>query len=293
MAETLHTLTERLKTTEDIGEIVGTMKSLSAVSIHQYETAAAALVDYQRTVDLGLQVVLKRYSAASLPDRVGGDAALVVFGSDRGLCGRFNRIVASTASDFIARDLDKVPRLLVVGTQVETRLEGLGLSADTVFQTPGSARAIQRTALSILLRLRDWLEEGLGSIDLVAPRRGRQTQVEVAVHRLAPVDRDELRDLADAPWESRRLPTFSMGFEDLLSWLLRERLFIGLQRAGAEALAAEHAMRLAAMQAAERNIQDRLEEVRQSVRRVRQDEITTELLDIVTGYEATGKTDQR
>lgn len=293
MAETLHTLTERLKTTGDIGEIVGTMKSLSAVSIHQYETAADALVDYQRTVDLGLQIVLKRYSASSLQDRVGGDAALVVLGSDRGLCGRFNRIVASTASDFIARDLDKTPRLLVVGTQVEARLEGSGLSADTVFQTPASARAIQRTALSILLRLRDWQEEGLGSIYLVAPRRGRQTQVEVAVRRLAPVDRDELRGLADAPWESRRLPRFSMCFEDLLSWLLRERLFIGLQRAGAEALAAEHAMRLAAMQAAERNIEDRLDEVRQSVRRVRQDEITTELLDIVTGYEATGKPDQR
>lgn len=289
MSDTLHTLTQRLRTTQEIGEIVATMKSLSAVSIHQYETAANALVAYQHTVDLGLQVVLRRRSAASLEDEAGGQAALVVFGADRGLCGGFNRIVASAAKDFIAENLEGQPKLLVVGAQVEARLAGAGWRADTLFQTPGSARAIQRTAQSILLRLRDWQQEGLRAIYIVAPKRGRQTQVEVEVRRLAPIDEEELQDLADKPWESRRLPTFRMPFEALLSWLLRERIFIGLQRAGAEALAAEHAMRLAAMQAAERNIDERLDEVRQSVRQVRQDAITLELLDIITGYEATGK----
>lgn len=290
MADTLNTLTEKLRTTEDIGSIVGTMKSLSAVSIHQYETAVEALAAYQRTVDLGLQVVLRQHSARRRQESASGENALVVFGSDRGLCGRFNRIVAAAARDFIERASGPSPRLLVVGGQIDALLHSAGFSSDTLFQPPGSARAIERSAQSILLTLQDWQEEGLASIHVVAARRGRQTQVDVETRRLAPIAHEELDALARAPWDSRRLPMFRMATDDLLSWLLRERLFIALQRAGAESLAAEHAMRLAAMQAAERNIEERLDDVRQSVRQVRQDSITTELLDIVTGFEATGKT---
>lgn len=54
----------------------------------------------------------------------------------------------------------------------------------------------------------------------------------------------------------------------------------------AESLASEHASRLAAMQHADRNIQERLEELRAQFRQQRQLAITTELLDIVAGFEA-------
>jgi len=43
--ETLEALAARIETTEDIQSIVGTMKSLSAVSIRQYERAVDALND--------------------------------------------------------------------------------------------------------------------------------------------------------------------------------------------------------------------------------------------------------
>ncbi|MEZ5858070.1 MAG: F0F1 ATP synthase subunit gamma, partial [Geminicoccaceae bacterium] len=48
----------------------------------------------------------------------------------------------------------------------------------------------------------------------------------------------------------------------------------------------EHATRLAAMQAAERNIEERLGEMNADYRRKRQDSITEELLDLVSGFEA-------
>lgn len=289
MVDTLNLLTERLRTTQEVGDIVRTMKSLSAVSIHQYETAARALQAYQRSVDKGLQVVLRARPPREAPRSPRGRAALVAFGSDRGLCGRFNRVVAEEAVRFVRVTEDAsetAPRLLVVGAQAEARLAAQGVEAEAAFQTPGSARAIERTARAILVRLQQWQDEGLGSVTVVSARRGERTQVDVRTRRIAPIDEDELRELAAAPWRSRRLPVFTMPAEELLSWLLRERLFIGLQRAAAESLAAEHAMRLAAMQAAERNIDERLDEVRQAVRQVRQDTITRELLDIVGGYEA-------
>jgi F-type H+-transporting ATPase subunit gamma len=72
----------------------------------------------------------------------------------------------------------------------------------------------------------------------------------------------------------------------LLSWLVRQRLFVVLYKALAEALTSEHATRLAAMQSAERNIRERRDDLNAAYRRKRQETITRELLDIVSGFEA-------
>ena len=72
----------------------------------------------------------------------------------------------------------------------------------------------------------------------------------------------------------------------LLSWLIRQHLFATVYHVGAQSLASEHASRLASMQAAERNIAERLDELTAAYRRTRQDAITTELMDIVSGAEA-------
>lgn len=67
---------------------------------------------------------------------------------------------------------------------------------------------------------------------------------------------------------------------------MREYLFVSLQRAFAELLASENASRLASMQAAEGNIDETLSDLNSQYRRERQSTITSELLDIVSGFEA-------
>ena len=83
--ETLETLGKRIATTGDLQSIVRTMKSLSAVSIRQYERAVVALTGYNRTIELGLQVLLRE---APLPDAAPEQpdlpTAAIVFGSDHG-----------------------------------------------------------------------------------------------------------------------------------------------------------------------------------------------------------------
>jgi F-type H+-transporting ATPase subunit gamma len=76
-----------------------------------------------------------------------------------------------------------------------------------------------------------------------------------------------------------------MDSQALLSSLVREHLFVSIFRAGAESMASEHATRLAAMQAAERNIGEHLDEMNGVFHRARQQAITEELLDIISGYE--------
>jgi F-type H+-transporting ATPase subunit gamma len=82
-----------------------------------------------------------------------------------------------------------------------------------------------------------------------------------------------------------------MDWDRLFSALMRQYLFVSLSRACAESLASENASRLAAMQGAEKNIDERLTELQALFRQQRQMAITAELLDIVAGVEALTRPD--
>jgi len=74
--------------------------------------------------------------------------------------------------------------------------------------------------------------------------------------RLLPLDAQWLQGLAKVPWPSGNLPEVMGGGTATLRALIREYLFISLFRACAESLASENASRLAAMQRADKNIDE-------------------------------------
>ena len=67
---------------------------------------------------------------------------------------------------------------------------------------------------------------------------------------------------------------------------VREYLFVSLFRACAESLASENASRLAAMQRAEKNIDELVEDLSGTSHRLRQSGIDEELFDVISGFEA-------
>lgn len=72
----------------------------------------------------------------------------------------------------------------------------------------------------------------------------------------------------------------------LFDHLLRQYLFASFFRAFAQSMASENSARLAAMQSAEKNILEMKERLQGSYREVRQNLITSELFDIMSGFEA-------
>ena len=288
--QTLEALSRRIATTEDLRAIVRTMKSLSAVSIRQYESAVAALRDYSRTVDLALQALLRdRPAVARAIAPAAGPAAVVVFGSDHGLCGRFNDEVAHFARERL-RELDAAGtrrQCLAVGARAEARLAALGEAMDERLILPGSVSGLSALAQAVLVQIDAWgAVEGLGRVLLIHHRRTSEAVAVPHMRQLLPLSPERLRNLAARPWPSRRLPTFTMEAERLFPAVIRQYLFSAVYRAAAESLASEHASRLASMQAAERSIEEHLEDQQAEFRRRRQETITEELLDIVIGFEA-------
>lgn len=290
-------LQRRLGTTEDLRSLVATMKALSTVNIRQYERAVASVRVYYGTVERGLRVLVRDPRFRDAPRRrVRAGRAAIVMGSDYGLCGQFNDEVARFAADRLGTDRGECPQALVsVGARVAARLEGLGLHSEEILAPPSSAAGIEASVRQILLLVDRWdAERGLGRVLLVHHVHDRGEAhpdgagPRVRAERILPLDRSRLARLAREPWPTRCLPTFRESPDVLASALVRQYLFVALFRALAESAAAEHASRLETMQGAERNLEDRMDELRRELQHRRQAAITAELLDVVSGFEALG-----
>jgi F-type H+-transporting ATPase subunit gamma len=283
-------LKQRMENLEDLQQIVRTMKALSAVSIRQYERAAATLAEYEGTVVLGLRAVLRDAPQAWPASREQGNTgegttAVIVFGTDHGLCGRFNEVIAEHVRQRLG-EVGGVRHWLAVGERVTPNLEDHAGELPQIFPTPSSAAGVTAIVQRLLLRVDAWRSEGIDRVLLFHNRPTGRAGYEPQDQRLFPLDPSRFQRHAAEPWPSRRLPLYTLPRGALLGHLVRQHYFIVLFRACAESLTAEHGSRLAAMQAAEKNLDERLEEITSRYRRERQAAITSELLDVVAGFEA-------
>lgn len=291
--EALEHLQKQLAGLEDMRAIVRTMKALSVASVRQYEHAAAALADYYRTVELGLHAALRGEGTALLAELArpaqAARAGLVVFGSDHGLCGRFNEDVVEHAGQYIADRgwAAEDCRIVAVGVRAAASLERHGFEVERELLLPGSARHITATVQELLVGIDQWRDRGdVSSVTLVYNHPlERRASYQPAVAELLPIDLNRFERLEAEPWPTHNLPGFSLPRPLLLSALMQQYFFVILSRACADSQAAEHNNRMVTMQAAERNLDDQLEETSMHYRRARQQVITAELLDVVSGYE--------
>jgi len=291
---TLEALQKQIASGEDLSSIVRTMKALAATSVRQYEKAAESLDDYYHTVELGLSVLLSQTleipANRTLQKQKPG--LLLIFGSDHGLAGRFNeQIVSYALEDYWGKNGDGQETLIserivfAIGEQVINRANAAGADLANKFNMPSSINAITPFVQLLLERIEEQRsQEGVEKV-LLFYNRPQAGGFSPRAETMLPVNMAALKETR-LKWESRSLPIFTMAPDRLLSSLLRQYFFVSLYRACALSLAAENVSRLAAMQAAEKNINERLDELRTSYQHERQAAITEELLDIISGFKA-------
>ncbi len=266
------------------------MKALAASSIGQYEKSVKSLGDYYRTVELGLSVCFRAAGSAALTGdtkRPDADAiAAVVFGSDQGLVGQFNDVVTDHAAAALAALTNK-PQVWAVGERVHARLKDAGLTPVGLFSVPNSIQAITPLVGKILVehethRGRNEVTE----LHLFYNRPTSGAGYEPVSQRLLPLDETWRRKLADIPWPTKNLPEVIGSSTATLRALIREYLFVSIFRACAESLASENASRLAAMQRADKNIDELLVKLHGTFHQLRQSSIDEELFDVISGFDA-------
>jgi len=264
------------------------MKALAAVSIRQYERAVESLDDYYRTVELGLRVALRDMPQPPVTRTASRPLGAIVFGSDHGLCGRFNEDVAVRARVRLEQLQQGTSlRLIAVGARAGAILQGGGFTIEETLLVPGSADRITITVRQVLLKIEEWRSDHeIERVYLFHNHPVKGGTARPMTVQMLPVDLENFQRNKEF-WPGRSLPIFSMERSKLLAALVRQYFFVSLFRACAQSLAAENTSRLAAMQAAEKSLSEKKEELVGEFRRRRQDAITAELLDVVAGYEAT------
>jgi len=291
MSETTASLRRKIGGAGDFQSVVRTMKAVAASSIGQYEKSVAALADYYRTVALGLGACFRESGAmpvfAERKRQTGAGAiGAVVFGSDQGLVGRFNDVLADYAVTSLAA-LPAKPEVWAVGERVYARLAEAGLPLMGRFAVPVSVLAITPLVGQILVESETRRNRGeVSGLYLFYNRPTSGAVYTPVAQQLLPLDENWQSSMAELPWPKENLPEVMGGGTGILRALIREYLFVSLFRACAESLASENASRLAAMQRADKNIDELLVGLNRTFHRLRQSRIDEELFDVISGFEA-------
>ena len=294
MAQTLERLTNRTDTMRSIRSIVRTMKTMSAINAMPYERAALAIEAYRNTTLLGFHAFVQSNGPLPVEDDALGPQVIIAFGSDHGLCGNYNEIAAAEVMRVVVPSRKTI--IICVGAQMEDALIGQGMTPRTTLLPPATAEGLGRLS-GRLIAILDQLHGAGGtramSVTLVFIQRAEHGRQRPAAQRLLPLDPAMTEGFAQEPWASRSLPQFSLPPEQMLAALIRSYLFTEIFRAAAEAMVTENAARLARMQQAERSVDEQLDDLNAETRSVRQSEITTELLDVIVGFEALKSREKR
>ncbi len=294
MSDTLESLRRKINGAADLESVVRTMKVLAASNILQYEKAVVSLTDYYRTIELGLMVCFQSTGELTATEKkwqsgTEGTGA-VVFGSDQGLVGQFNEVLSEVSYDTLL-NMAGHKKIWAVGERMHSRLEDAGLPLAGLFPVPNSVHTITPLIGQILLECESHRENGeISQLYIFHNKPKTGALYEPAIQRLLPLD-EKWRDSVTRfnKWPTYKIPEAINGVESTLHGLIRQYLFISLFRACAESLASENASRLAAMQRAEKNIEELLDDLNRAFHRLRQSSIDEELFDVISGSEALSK----
>ena len=227
-------LQRQIHTAQELQAVVKMMKVLAALNIHQYEQAVTSLAEYNRTIEMGLHVVLAAAHTHDAPHQLVnadrfktdpkslstdlGRCGVIIFGSEQGMCGQFNEQI----SRYAIAELEKLKlsherlAIFAVGSRVISHLETAGYAAEQTFAMPGSLTGITPMVQEILLHIATW-RDGEASKELRADRKHfvqillfynhlhSNTLYEPYKLQLLPLDREWLQHIESQAWRSRTL----------------------------------------------------------------------------------------
>jgi F-type H+-transporting ATPase subunit gamma len=290
MSDTLESLRRKISGAGDLGSVVRTMKVLAASNIIQYENAVKALQEYDKTIQLGLSVCFRyipgQFKFENLYRTVKNINVAVVFGSDQGLVGQFNDVITEYTAGYL-KNLTGETIIYAVGERVQTRLEDAGLQVKTLYTVPNSTNTITPLVNKVLIDNENLIVKNELSQFLIFHNRPIGNSLyEPCKLKLLPLDDEWEKYFKNIPWPTHKLAETLNNPEITLMALIRNYLFVSLFKACAESMAGENASRLAAMQRAEKNIDEMLEELTRMYHLLRQSSIDEELFDVISGSES-------
>ena len=285
--ETLEVLGRKIKPSHDLLSIVKTMKSLAAVNIRQYEAAAEAMDEFKDIVDTAW-LALFRNRMQPPKKRLSNQAVLLVLGSDQGMCGQFNENIIQYALEKAQnyREEGLEVAFWTAGERVRTGIEEKN-AVEEYFFLPPSPAAISDLMHEIVTHFAERHEtRKTDTFVILYNRLERGGIYSPILQQVLPLEPNYDENKKMTPWPTRCQPLIRMDPSLFFEHLFYQHIFSAIYKAFSQSIASENAARLVAMQAAEKNIVEIEEILQGKFRETRQNTITAELLDIISGFEA-------
>ncbi len=283
-------LQRKIKTTQELREIVSNMKTLSSVSILQYDQANAVLEKYQRNLQDAIHVLALH---DGIPKTVSEQPAhprylFIIIGSDNGMVGRFNRDLTEQVQKFMKTEkiIASDAYFITIGKRLSALSEQANFNILTGYSTSNSVKTVVSLAETVIMRLEQAMRRQRVTNVYTCFHRRSGNSVSVNLQRILPVDRDGLLKLKKKKWDTNNIPMLPVNKDKMFAALVGEILMIALSKQINASLAAEHYIRMTNMQNAEKNIDESLEELNLEFQQQRQEEITGELIDVISGANA-------
>lgn len=275
MTDRLAAVEQHIAGISQLGSVVGAMRGVAAARVQQTRRAIEGVRAWTTIIEDGLAEAVALLPRDGAPAARRGREVLVLFTAEHGFVGALpERMLSAAVPDRAAGAL-----LYCLGARGVTLAEAGGWKPAWTGPMATQLGATTDIASRVAETLYDVFVRGEAtSVEVLFPQASPDGRVEPERRRLLPLGLDRFRRPAGGERPLTYLPPAR-----LVELLVGEYFLAELARAALEAFAAENAERLRTMQAARTNIEHRLDALRQDERRARQDAITGELLDLVSG----------
>lgn len=279
--EQLSRLKARVSNLHELQALIRALRALAASHVQEAQTAVTGILSYVDAIEDAIAVGVGLLPEADEIIGGGGNgggrsnsSVLIVVCAEHGFVGGFNERLLERAETELQALPDR--NLVVVGRRGAMLAEERGLPTAATFPMATYVGGV----LAVTRRIADFMRTAVKArIVYGAYRPGGNFEIEGK--DILPLDPTILVRSSE-----RNAPLHHLPPAVLVQRLASEYLFAEITRAVMQSLASENGARLRVMEAADHNIGDKLETLRRTERALRQEAITAELLDVITGAEA-------
>jgi F-type H+-transporting ATPase subunit gamma len=272
----------RIASVRNIKQITRAMQFVAASKLKRAQDATLQSRPYADKIDevlADLAAVLGEEDHPLLAQRTGGTRAIVLLTTDRGLAGSLNTNTIRYTAELITEHEGDLS-LVTVGRKGHGAMRRARVPISATFDGYGDRPSFASVVPLARLLTDDYLAGTYSTIDLVYPRFVSTLAQRPVTSRLLPVK----------PSDSVGIPGRQFIFEPnpdaVLRQLLPRYVATRVYQAVLELAASEQSARMVAMKNATENAQELIEDLTLTYNKVRQANITREMIEIATGAQA-------
>jgi len=283
----------RIDSTKNTQQITKAMKLVSAAKLRKAQNRVTSLRPYANTL-------LKLIADIAATERVNHPllvapknsekVLLVVLTSDRGLCGGFNSQIIRFAENFINENKSKYKKLdlMFIGRKASDYFSRKGILAIENITKLDREISYDLSSSVAEKMMNNYLSGEYQEIKLIYNEFKSAISQKPVIETMLPVD---LSKQSISEEESAKIPfskdmIFNPNPEEIIEELLNRHFSVQVYRCMSESVAAEHGARMSAMENATNNAKEVISKLTLTYNKLRQEKITTELTEIVSGAEA-------